>query len=317
MAHSPEASWAPPPSPPASPLPASPLQLCTTASPRRSSFRERLADLAAEHEELQARCESLSADNRELRERLAAAEAAAAAADRGRDATAGSPAREADSSSLALQRLDLATDGFRAVEKRVERLLSKRSEAESGPEAVKGSGEASGTAALPDEDAESGSSSSSGSEESAGRPHHQRRRRRHRRRRSHASPGRPRRRRRHAREHGREHGREHTREPRRSRGRSCGLSCGRSRSRRPRLISPRREGRGQYGSGDHKRDLEDFCTRNQLEARVIGALKTLSDADQKKVMGTDGGENSYMLIDRVKNPNGVVMSRIRKIESGG
>jgi len=42
----------------------------------------------------------------------------------------------------------------------------------------------------------------------------------------------------------------------------------------------------------------------------------MSESDQKKVMGTDGGENSYMLIDRVKNPNGVVMSRIRKIESG-
>jgi len=41
----------------------------------------------------------------------------------------------------------------------------------------------------------------------------------------------------------------------------------------------------------------------------------MPEAKQRKVMGTDGGENSYLLIDRVKNPNGVVMSRIRKIES--
>ena len=30
---------------------------------------------------------------------------------------------------------------------------------------------------------------------------------------------------------------------------------------------------------------------------------------QKRVMGTDGGENSFILIDRVKNPNAVTMSR--------
>jgi len=61
--------------------------------------------------------------------------------------------------------------------------------------------------------------------------------------------------------------------------------------------------------------MEVFITRNELEARVAGALRSMSERDQKKVMGTDGGENSYVLIDRVKNPNGVVMSRIRKIES--
>jgi muramoyltetrapeptide carboxypeptidase LdcA involved in peptidoglycan recycling len=72
--------------------------------------------------------------------------------------------------------------------------------------------------------------------------------------------------------------------------------------------------RGQYGCGDHKQDLEGFIFKNQLEARVAHALRTMSEPDQKRVMGTDGGENSYVLIDRVKNPNGVVMSRIRRLE---
>jgi len=71
---------------------------------------------------------------------------------------------------------------------------------------------------------------------------------------------------------------------------------------------------GKYGSGDHKMDVDNFIRKNELEARVAGALRSMAVADQKKVMGTDGGENSYILIDRVKNPNGVVMSRIRKIE---
>mmetsp|Transcript_132720 Transcript_132720/g.233827 ORF Transcript_132720/g.233827 Transcript_132720/m.233827 type:complete len:386 (+) Transcript_132720:157-1314(+) len=94
--------------------------------------------------------------------------------------------------------------------------------------------------------------------------------------------------------------------------RGGGKSRDRSRSR-----SQRRGGgksRGQFGSGDHRQDLEGFISKNQLEARVAHALRSMSEGDQKKVMGTDGGENSYMLIDRVKNPNGVVMSRIRKLE---
>lgn len=60
--------------------------------------------------------------------------------------------------------------------------------------------------------------------------------------------------------------------------------------------------------------MDGFIQKNQLEARVAHALRSMSETDQKKVMGTDGGENSYVLIDRVKNPNAVVMSRIRKLE---
>jgi len=61
-------------------------------------------------------------------------------------------------------------------------------------------------------------------------------------------------------------------------------------------------------------DLDSFISKNKLEARVAHALRTMSQDHQKKVMGTDGGENSFLLIDRVKSPNAVVMSRIRKLE---
>lgn len=101
----------------------------------------------------------------------------------------------------------------------------------------------------------------------------------------------------------------HGRKKDRSRSRSASRS--RSRPTKPgRLLSPRRT----FGSGDHRQDLDGFISKNQLEARVAHALRTMSEADQRRVMGTDGGENSYLLIDRVKNPNAVVMSRIRKLE---
>lgn len=67
------------------------------------------------------------------------------------------------------------------------------------------------------------------------------------------------------------------------------------------------------GSGDHEADVDEFVSLNKLDDRTVDALKALREDQQKKVMGTDGGENSFTLIDKVKNPNAVVMSRIRKI----
>lgn len=101
-------------------------------------------------------------------------------------------------------------------------------------------------------------------------------------------------------------------------GRGRSDSRSRSRSGGGRAVPPPRRGggKGNYGSGDHRADLEGFISKNQLEARVAHALRSMAESDQKRVMGTDGGENSYMLLDRVKSPNGVVMSRIRKIEGG-
>eukprot|EP00747_Dinoflagellata_sp_TGD_P165067 gnl/TRDRNA2_/TRDRNA2_185870_c0_seq1.p1 gnl/TRDRNA2_/TRDRNA2_185870_c0~~gnl/TRDRNA2_/TRDRNA2_185870_c0_seq1.p1 ORF type:complete len:261 (-),score=54.05 gnl/TRDRNA2_/TRDRNA2_185870_c0_seq1:87-776(-) len=69
---------------------------------------------------------------------------------------------------------------------------------------------------------------------------------------------------------------------------------------------------GNTGCGDHKKDLQEFIETNNLDDRTVGALEALSEEDQKYVMGTDGGENSFTLEGKVNNPNAVVMSRIRK-----
>lgn len=70
---------------------------------------------------------------------------------------------------------------------------------------------------------------------------------------------------------------------------------------------------GYLGSGDHQRDLDEFINKNELDVKTASALGALSTDGQKKVMGTDGGENSFHLINKVNSPNGVVMSRIRKL----
>lgn len=70
---------------------------------------------------------------------------------------------------------------------------------------------------------------------------------------------------------------------------------------------------GNHGSGDHEADLDEFISKNQLDDKVCDSLRALRESHQKKIMGTDGGENSFVLIDRVKNPNAVVTSRINKL----
>jgi len=53
--------------------------------------------------------------------------------------------------------------------------------------------------------------------------------------------------------------------------------------------------------------------KNKLDSRTQSALEGLPEQEQKTMMGTDGGKNSFVLIDRVRNPSAVVMSRIRKL----
>jgi len=315
-----------------------------TAQPDHRSFRERLVGLAVEHEQLQARNEVLVAENRDLRERLERVEDACGRGG-GRASTGvgevvsrvgGNSTDEGNlevvptalaplpkmrstlplwrSSKEAASSFAVGLPGGASVvgdvegfEKRVERLLSSKP-APGGNNKAGNIAEAGGNACDG-----SGSSSSTDDSEPAGggrKTHRLRRRRRHRRRRSHHSKTRHRIRRRRRVD---------------NRCRSRGQSGGRSRSRK-RQPSPATQPtpsavwrpdppRGFFGSGDHRRDLQDFCSKNQLEARVVAALHSMSEVNQRKVMGTDGsGENNYLLIDRVKNPNGVVMSRIRKVE---
>eukprot|EP00439_Symbiodinium_sp_Y106_P037015 s589_g4.t1 len=70
---------------------------------------------------------------------------------------------------------------------------------------------------------------------------------------------------------------------------------------------------GNFGSGDHEADVQEFCEKNELDPKTQDALERLNAEQQKKVMGTDGGENSFYLKDKVKSTNAVVMSRIRRL----
>lgn len=72
---------------------------------------------------------------------------------------------------------------------------------------------------------------------------------------------------------------------------------------------------GNTGCGNHQEDIEKFIHENGLDDRTVDAMMSLSEPDQKSVMGTDGGENTFGLTGKVKNPDAVVMSRIRKLRT--
>uniref|UniRef100_A0A6T1M806 Uncharacterized protein n=1 Tax=Alexandrium monilatum TaxID=311494 RepID=A0A6T1M806_9DINO len=65
------------------------------------------------------------------------------------------------------------------------------------------------------------------------------------------------------------------------------------------------------GSGDWHRDLKEFVRKNNLDDRTQAALRGLDRSTAKQVMGIDGGTNSFIL-EGVRNPDAVVMSRIRR-----
>lgn len=71
---------------------------------------------------------------------------------------------------------------------------------------------------------------------------------------------------------------------------------------------------GNYGTGDNNADIEKFICDNKLDDRTVDALSALDERQQKAVMGTDGGQNTFQLDGKVNNPNAVVMSRIRKMK---
>eukprot|EP00931_Biecheleriopsis_adriatica_P067440 TRINITY_DN41582_c0_g1_i1.p1 TRINITY_DN41582_c0_g1~~TRINITY_DN41582_c0_g1_i1.p1 ORF type:complete len:263 (+),score=40.00 TRINITY_DN41582_c0_g1_i1:45-833(+) len=239
------------------------------------SFRSRLEALAAEHDDVLARCEALTAENRELREKLS----------RFQDAPMTSVLDTFDSLQDRAHRL---SDGFNLE----------------------------GTQGEPGEDGGSYSSSSSSSEEAgkAGEApkKEKKKRRRHRHGTRRRKGGRERHRRRHRR-HG--HGGHGTR--RRSR----------SRTPRPEKENPGRPpppgpsqgsnlgNLGYFGCGDHEADIEQFISVNELDEGCAAALRAIrDDKAQMHVMGTDGGENAFVLKDKVRNPSGVVMSRIRRLQ---
>mmetsp|Transcript_83824 Transcript_83824/g.237490 ORF Transcript_83824/g.237490 Transcript_83824/m.237490 type:complete len:159 (+) Transcript_83824:59-535(+) len=70
---------------------------------------------------------------------------------------------------------------------------------------------------------------------------------------------------------------------------------------------------GGGGEGDWQHDLKDFIRKNRLDERTQDALFQLAKRDACEVMGTDGGKNSFVLDENVRNPDAVIMSRVRRL----
>eukprot|EP00931_Biecheleriopsis_adriatica_P023279 TRINITY_DN1473_c0_g1_i1.p2 TRINITY_DN1473_c0_g1~~TRINITY_DN1473_c0_g1_i1.p2 ORF type:complete len:146 (-),score=5.85 TRINITY_DN1473_c0_g1_i1:89-526(-) len=100
-------------------------------------------------------------------------------------------------------------------------------------------------------------------------------------------------------------------------GRDRGRRRDRDRRRRDRSGGRRRDrSRGRRGSGDWREDIEEFIRKNDLDKRTQDALATLDKSSALFVMGMDGGRNTFVL-EGVRNPDAVVMSRIRNSKGGG
>merc|ERR1712187_934024 len=111
------------------------------------------------------------------------------------------------------------------------------------------------------------------------------------------------------------------RSPRRSRKRSRGRGCarnsdrgnGRRRSNERGSGAPRNlKNLGNHGSGDHRQDVDEFISVNELNDKTAEELRSCDESVQKKVMGTDGGVHLFQLLGKVRSPDAVVWSRIRK-----
>lgn len=115
----------------------------------------------------------------------------------------------------------------------------------------------------------------------------------------------------------RAHSRGRSRHRSRSRDRERGHGCNRSRSGSGRGRSRQRQRRSS-GAGQ-KRDppntVDEFVHKNGLLRRTEMALKELGSREQRHVMGLDGGRNGFILIGRVRDPDAVVMSRIKRLST--
>merc|ERR1712113_88285 len=97
---------------------------------------------------------------------------------------------------------------------------------------------------------------------------------------------------------------------RRSRRRS-GRERGRSKEKR--IATPRNlQNLGNHGCGDHEKDVDEFIRKNELSESTVRELRACDEFVQKKVMGTDGGVHIFHLLGKVRSPDAVVFSRIRK-----
>mmetsp|Transcript_34029 Transcript_34029/g.97878 ORF Transcript_34029/g.97878 Transcript_34029/m.97878 type:complete len:168 (-) Transcript_34029:52-555(-) len=129
--------------------------------------------------------------------------------------------------------------------------------------------------------------------------------------------------------HGHKHRRRERDHHREDRGRRRGRSHGRREDYGGAPPPRGREGRSaggggggnaggcEGGTGDWQHDLKDFIRKNRVDERTQDALYQLSKRDAIEVMGTDGGKNSFILDENVRNPDAVIMSRIRRLGDKG
>merc|ERR1719221_1180356 len=83
----------------------------------------------------------------------------------------------------------------------------------------------------------------------------------------------------------------------------------------PPMQSPPPGGAG--GPDNVLADIDRFVKINRLEPRCDQILRELSPSMARRVMGLDGGPNTFELRGDVRNPTGVVIGRVRKAREGG
>ncbi|CAK8990837.1 unnamed protein product [Durusdinium trenchii] len=101
--------------------------------------------------------------------------------------------------------------------------------------------------------------------------------------------------------------RSRSRDRRRDRGRDRGRDRRRDRDHHR---DRRRDRSRRRRKGDWRDDMEEFIRKNGLDTRTQDALFALNKTIALTVMGMDGGRNTFLL-EGVRNPDAVVMSRIR------
>jgi len=77
---------------------------------------------------------------------------------------------------------------------------------------------------------------------------------------------------------------------------------------------PRRRPSPDDGRSPHEANLREFCTQNELSDRVVAALRSIGRREQRHIMGLDGSRNSFILTGNVRDPNAVVLSRLKRLK---
>jgi hypothetical protein len=76
------------------------------------------------------------------------------------------------------------------------------------------------------------------------------------------------------------------------------------------------DGRGDPSGGSVSEDIDRFCRINKLESRCDQILREVSPRTARRVMGLDGGSNTFELRGDVRNPTAVVIARVKKARNG-